>query len=139
MLIEVVLRSKRAQFFRRLLSVLRIWETFAVFFIRRLWSVLPKLTTFAGKFYGVCCRFGRISAGKRHKLHTAVQFMPAYACALKSIIHVPHAPAARKAALTCSAAVSVSASAITHPPPPPPVSFAPNAPLSSAARTNLSS
>ena len=33
-------RSKRAQLFRRLLSV------------------LPKLTTFAGKFYGVCGRFG---------------------------------------------------------------------------------
>ena len=58
MLIEVVLRSKRAQFFRRLLSVLRIWETFAVFFLRRLWSFLQKLTTFAGKFYGVCGRFG---------------------------------------------------------------------------------
>ena len=57
-----------------------------------------------------------------------VGFASVYGCALKCIIHVPHAPAARKAALTCSAAASVSASAITHPPPPPPVSFAPNAP-----------
>ena len=57
-----------------------------------------------------------------------VGFASAYDCAPKSTIHVPHAPASRKAALTCSAAASVSASAITHPPPPPPVSFAPNAP-----------
>ena len=111
MLIEVVLRSKRAQLFSRLegLSYFsapnagnpsRVWRVVASLALQT-WATFPAFV---------------------------VGFASAYACALKSIIHVPHAPASRKAALTCSAAASVSASAITHPPPPPPVSFAPNAP-----------
>lgn len=46
-------RSKRAQFFRSLLSFLARLTTFAVFFPRRLWSVWLVLETFAVYFSSV--------------------------------------------------------------------------------------